>query len=75
MWSANGHMPVIQNPFYYIDKNNITTERPEAIKRLSYLAKVRGKGYRKPQAKDYVASRLKNTIKPFIKHSDLELKL
>ena len=59
MWSANGHMPVIQNPFYHIDKNNITTEQPEAIKRLSYLAKVRGKGYRSSQAKDYGASRLK----------------
>ena len=59
MWSANGHMSVIQNPFYYIDQDNIATERPEAIKRLSYLAKVRGKGYRKPQAKDYGTSKLK----------------
>ena len=60
MWSANGHMPVVQNPFYYIDKSNILIERPEAIKRVSYLAKVRGKGYRSPQAKDYGSSRLKD---------------
>jgi len=59
IWSANGYMPVVENPFYFIDKNNIDTKRPEAIKRCSYLAKVRGKGYRNPQAKDYSASRLK----------------
>jgi len=58
MWSGNGYMPVIANPFYYIDKGNISTERPEAIKRISYLAKVKGKGYRSPQAKDYGSSRL-----------------
>lgn len=58
MWSANGHMPVVKNSFYYIDKDNISTQRPEAIKRLSYCAKVRGKGYRDPQAKDYGLSRL-----------------
>ena len=62
MWGPNGHMPTISNPFYYIDKNNLETERLEAIYRVSYLAKVRGKGYRDEQAKDYEASRLKLKI-------------
>ena len=62
MWGPHGHMPTISNPFYYIDKNNLETERLEAIYRVSYLAKVRGKGYRDEQAKDYEASRLKLKI-------------
>jgi hypothetical protein len=52
-------MPVIKNPFYFIDKDNCQEERAKAIDRLSYLAKTRGKGYRDPQAKDYETSRLK----------------
>jgi len=47
------------NPYYYIEQNNILTKRPEAIERLSYLAKVRSKGYRNHQAKDYGSSRLR----------------
>jgi hypothetical protein len=58
MWAPHGHMPTISNPFYYIDKNNLKAKRLEAIYRVSYLAKVRGKGYRDEQAKDYEASRL-----------------
>jgi len=58
-WSDNGYMPVIKNPFYFIDKDNYQEERAKAIDRLSYLAKTRGKGYRDPQAKDYGTSRLK----------------
>jgi len=57
MWLMNGHMPTIKNPYYYLDKNNLNTELDEAIYRISYLAKVRGKGYRSQQAKDYGASR------------------
>ena len=52
-------MPVIKNPFYFIDKDNCQEERAKAIDRLSYLAKTRGKGYRDSQAKDYGSSRLK----------------
>ena len=52
-------MPTIKNPYYYLDKNNLDTDLGEAIYRISYLAKVRGKGYRSKQAKDYGASRLK----------------
>jgi hypothetical protein len=43
--------------------------RLDAIYRISYLAKVRGKGYRDPQAKDYGTSRLKfksNVVTDFI---------
>jgi len=58
MWTALGHMPVVQNPFYFIDKND-TEKRLEVIKRISYLAKVRGKGCRDEQAKDYQTSRIR----------------
>ena len=58
-WFDNGHMPVIQNPYYFLDKNNHQEMRGEVIDRVSYLAKTRGKGYRSPQAKDYQTSRLK----------------
>ena len=58
MWEPHGHIPVIRNPFYYIDKDDNAT-RLEAIWRISYIAKIRGKGYRDPQANDYGASRLK----------------
>jgi hypothetical protein len=59
MWAPHGHMPTISNPFYYIDKNNRKTKRLEAVYRVSYLAKVRGKGYRDEQAKDSGTSRLR----------------
>ena len=59
MWSPHGHMPVISKPYYYIDKHNREQMRGEAIYRVSYLAKVRGKGNRDPQAKDYQTSRLR----------------
>jgi hypothetical protein len=58
-WFNNGHCHIPENCFYYIDKKNIEEERARAIDRLSYLAKVRGKGYRSSQAKDYQTSRLK----------------
>ena len=57
-WQPNyAHMP--SNPYYFIDQNNKQTELQNAIFRLSYLAKTRGKGYRDSQAKDYGTSRLK----------------
>jgi len=57
-WYKNGHRSVVPKPFYFIDKHNYEEKRKEVIHRLSYLAKVRGKGYRSPQAKDYSTSRL-----------------
>ena len=58
-WFKYGHCPVIKHPYYFIDKHNLEDERKKVIKRVSYLAKTRGKGYRNPQAKDYSTSRLK----------------
>jgi len=60
MWAPHGHMPTILRPYYYIDKNNLKAKRLDAIYRVSYLAKVRGKGNRDQQAKDYATSRLKS---------------
>lgn len=57
-WYKNGHRSVVPKPFYFIDKHNFEEKRREVIYRLSYLAKVRGKGYRSAQAKDYSTSRL-----------------
>ena len=58
-WYKNGHRSVVPKPYYFLDKHNMKEEREKVIYRLSYLAKVRGKGYRSPQAKDYSTSRLK----------------
>ena len=57
-WYKNGHRSVVPKPYYFLDKHNMKEEREEVIYRLSYLAKVRGKGYRSAQAKDYSTSRL-----------------
>jgi hypothetical protein len=49
-------MPHIKHPFHFVDREGITQE---AIYRVSYLAKPRGKGYRPPQTKDFQCSRMK----------------
>jgi len=55
--SACGYfVPVIKNPFYFIDGEQIAQD---AIYRLSYISKVRGKGCRNAQTKDYQCSRMK----------------
>ena len=54
-----GHVPVVENPYYNINQSNYSTEMQNAIKRISYMAKSKTKGYRKPQSKDYNVSRLK----------------
>ncbi len=52
----------VRNPFYDIRGDDI---KQKAIYRISYLCKVRGKGYRNPQAKDYSTSRfIKRTRLP-----------
>jgi hypothetical protein len=58
-WHKYGHRSVVPKPFYFIDKHNLEDKRKKVIHRLSYLAKIRGKGYRASQAKDYGATRLK----------------
>lgn len=50
------HVPVIKRPFYFVNSEQIAQE---AIYRISYLAKTRGKGHRDKQAKDYQCSRMK----------------
>ena len=57
-WFKHGHCYIPEQCFYYIDKHNMEDERAEAIERLSYLAKTRGKGYKDKQAKNYSVSRL-----------------
>ena len=47
---------------YYNLKRNDYKETQNAIFRISYLAKARGKGYRPPQTKDYGTSRIKPKI-------------
>jgi hypothetical protein len=56
-WCAkpDRHMPTIKNPYYFIDNDQT---KADAIYRISYLAKSRGKGCRDMQAKDYSTSRL-----------------
>jgi len=49
-------VPTIPAPFYFVD-NEVTIQ--EAIYRVSYLAKPRGKGYRPPQTKDFQCSRMR----------------
>jgi hypothetical protein len=56
---ATNHMPVVPKPYYFIDNEQT---KLDAVYRISYLAKARGKGYRDIQAKDYSTSRLINLI-------------
>jgi len=58
MWKPHGHVSYIRNPFDYINRNDNDT-RLKAIWRISYMAKIRGKGHRDPQANDSGTSRLK----------------
>lgn len=50
------HVPHVSKPFYFGSRDEIVED---VIYRISYLAKVRGKGYRPDQTKDYQTSRLK----------------
>ena len=54
--TGNYYMPTIKNPFYFVDSEQVAKD---AIYRVSYLAKTRGKGYRAKQTKDYQCSRMK----------------
>ena len=58
MWLPHGHVPVTQNPYYFIDKHNYNETRKDVIDRVSYLAKVSTKRIRGKQIKDYQTSRL-----------------
>lgn len=50
------HVPHVPKPFYFGSRDEIADN---VIYRISYLAKVRGKGYRPDQTKDYQTSRIK----------------
>lgn len=52
-----------ENCYLNIHRKN-HDEQGEAIYRISYLAKGRGKGYRPPQTKDYGTSRIKPLQEP-----------
>ena len=60
-WFKHGNVPVnkLDNPHYNIRIENYKEERDAVLWRLSYYAKIRGKGYRNPQSSDYQTSRLK----------------
>jgi hypothetical protein len=52
------HPHIPKNPYYLVKRGNKQGFQ-EAAKRMSYLAKSRGKGYRPDQTKDYGSSKLK----------------
>ncbi len=57
-WEAQKSGNTVHRPdncFYYIEDED---SKAQAVYRISYMAKARGKGYRPPQAKDYGTSRL-----------------
>ncbi|HMT93462.1 inovirus-type Gp2 protein [uncultured Thiothrix sp.] len=61
-WKAvnpSNHVAIPEKPFYFIDDEATLTH---AIERISYLAKVRGKGYRGKQVKDFYGSSLYKKI-------------
>lgn len=64
LWLKVGgsHLYTPLNCYYRITDNNFEVKQ-QAIYRLSYQAKERGKGYRAKQAKDYSTSRLRYPVK------------
>lgn len=52
------HPHIPKSPYYLVKRGNKQSVQ-EAAKRMSYLAKSRGKGYRPDQTKDYGSSRVK----------------
>jgi len=57
---SNCYMPVIPRPFHFADNEEAVQDM---LKRISYLAKPRGKGYRDKQVKDFNCSRMKALAK------------
>lgn len=55
---GGGHIHTPKNCYRMIEKNAFQ-DKQEAIYRVSYFTKERGKGYRAKQAKDYGMSRIK----------------
>ena len=55
---GGAHLYTPENCYYHIKDSDFQTKQ-QAIYRLSYQSKARGKGYRAKQAKDYGTSRLR----------------
>jgi len=59
IWAdLNGSAYVPKNCYYLMERDCLESQQ-EAIYRISYLAKVRGKGFKDAQTKNYGASRIK----------------
>jgi len=63
IWNDIGGSYWLPKNCYYNLKRGDYKETQNAIFRISYLAKARGKGYRPPQTKDYGTSRIKYPVK------------
>ena len=59
IWSTIGLSHWIPDNCYYSIERGNHQQTEEVIKRLSYLAKARGKGYKPNQSKNYGGSRIK----------------
>ena len=59
IWSELSGSAYVPKNCYYTLKRDCLESQQEAIYRISYLAKARGKGYKDAQAKNYGASRIK----------------
>ena len=57
---VGNHVPVIKNPFYFVDNEEA---KAKAIWRISYLCKERGKGYHGKYVNDYNTSRLTKPVR------------
>lgn len=53
------HVAIPEKPFYFVDNEEMLAD---TMQRISYLAKVRGKGYRSKQVKDFYGSSLYKKI-------------
>ena len=65
IWQGTGNpKPYTPEKCYYLIKRGQNYVYKEAFRRLSYLAKKRGKGYKSKTANDYSTSRIKPKNKP-----------
>ena len=65
IWSELSGSAYVPKNCYYTLKRDCLESQQEAIYRISYLAKARGKGYKDAQAKNYGASRIKPRANEF----------
>lgn len=65
IWSELSGSAYVPKNCYYIMKRDCLESQQDAVYRISYLAKARGKGYKATQAKNYGASRIKPRANEF----------